>query len=113
MKEKLFAELIESAEDVLEHAKGRRDLRTTVLPPEPKPVTTTEIKRLRTQLKASQSVFAHYCNVSTKLVQAWEAGLRKPDGPALLLLRLMERAPQGYVNALYVRETSPRYGVKR
>jgi len=38
-------------------------------------------------------VFAHYCNVSTKLVQAWEAGRRRADGPALLLLRLAQTTP--------------------
>jgi hypothetical protein len=32
-------------------------------------------------------------NVSTKLVQAWEGGERRPDGAALRLLRIVERAP--------------------
>ena len=30
----------------------------------------------------SQAVFARYLNVSTKLVQAWEAGRLTPDGVA-------------------------------
>jgi len=41
----------------------------------------------------SQAVFARCLNVSTKLVQAWEADRRTPDGPALLLVRLAERNP--------------------
>jgi len=52
-----------------------------------------EVKHLRARLNASQAVFARYCNVSTKLVQAWEANRRNPDGPALVLLRLFERDP--------------------
>jgi len=93
MNEKLFAELMKSAGQALEHAEGKRDLRTTVLPAPPKPMPAGEIRRLRRSLNASQAVFAHYCNVSTKLVQAWEAGRRRADGPALLLLRLAQTNP--------------------
>src|SRR5712692_3741954 len=93
MDQKIFAELLESANQALEHAKGKRELRTTELPPPPTPVDGGGIRRLRTRLKMSQAVFARYLNVSTKLVQAWEAGRRTPDGPALLLVRLMEVNP--------------------
>ena len=93
MNERLFAELLESANQALEHARGRRELRTTVLPPAPKPMRAQEIRSLRRRFSASQAVFARYCNVSTKLVQAWEAERRTPDGPALLLLRLAQRNP--------------------
>lgn len=51
------------------------------------------IKRLRIRLKMSQAVLARCLNVSTKLVQAWEAGRRTPDGPALLLVMLVEKNP--------------------
>ncbi len=93
MNEKLFAQLMESAGQALEHATGKRELRTTVLPAPPNPMSPREIRRLRRALNASQAVFAHYCNVSTKLVQAWEAGRRRADGPALLLLRLAQASP--------------------
>ena len=93
MEQKVFAELLESANEALEHAQGKRELRTTELPTPPKPVDGGGIRRLRTRLKMSQAVFAHYLNVSTKLVQAWEADRRRPDGPALLLVRLVERSP--------------------
>ncbi len=88
-----FNELMESMGEALEHAQGKRELRTTVLPPPPKPISGAAVKRLRKQLNASQSVFAHYLNVSTKLVQAWEGKRRKPEGPALLLLNLAKRNP--------------------
>lgn len=91
--DKLFAELLEAAHEALEHARGKRELRTTVLPPSPPPMNAVEVKRLRVRLKASQAVFAHYLNVSAKLVQAWESARRRPNGPALLLLRLIEQDP--------------------
>ena len=93
MDQKLFAELMESAHEALAHARGKRELRTTVLPPPAPPMDAAEVKQLRTRLKASQAVFAHYLNVSAKLVQAWESDRRRPDGPALVLLRLAEQNP--------------------
>ena len=93
MKEKVFAELLASAKEALEHAEGKRDLRTTVLPPSPRPMRAREIRILRRKMSASQAVFARYLNVSTKLVQAWEGERRSPDGPALLLLRLAQANP--------------------
>ena len=93
MDQKIFAELLESANEALEHAQGKRELRTTELPPPLEPVDGGGIKRLRARLKMSQAVFARYLNVSAKLVQAWESDRRRPDGPALLLVRLVERNP--------------------
>jgi putative transcriptional regulator len=93
MKDSVFAELMESATEALEHARGKRELRTIILPDPPKPMNPVEVKRLRKRLNASQAVFAHCLNVSPKLVQAWEAHRREPDGPALRLLRLAERFP--------------------
>jgi len=93
MKDGLFAELMTSMSQALDHAQGKRDLRTTVLPEPPAPMSALEVQRVRKRLNASQAVFARYLNVSTKLVQAWEASRREPDGPALVLLRLGARDP--------------------
>lgn len=93
MKKDLFAELLDSAHDALEHAKGKRELRTTLLPSPPKSMTARDVRRLRDNVNASQAVFASFLNVSTKLVQAWESDRRAPEGPALKLLRLAEKSP--------------------
>lgn len=93
MKETVFDELMQSATEALEHARGKRDLRTTVLPEPPKPMKSREIRHLRQRVHASQAVFASGLNVSTKLVQAWESDRRKPEGSALRLLRLAEDYP--------------------
>lgn len=93
MKQEMFAELLKSATQALEHARGKRVLRTTVLPPPLAPVSAVQVRRLRKRLNASQAVFARYLNVSAKLVQAWEAARRQPDGPVLVLLHLGERDP--------------------
>lgn len=88
-----FAELLASANEALDHARGQRSLKSTWLPRLAEPMTSADVRRLRKTLRASQAVLALYLNVSAKLVQAWESGRRRPDGPALVLLRMMERQP--------------------
>jgi putative transcriptional regulator len=94
MKNEMFTELLGSAQEALEHAKGKRSLRTTTLMAPPKPLNGRAVKRVRASLHASQAVFAHFLNVSTKLVQAWEADRRTPEGPALLLLHIAASDPR-------------------
>src|SRR3979409_140112 len=93
MKDETFSELFGSAYEALEHAQGKRSLRTTTRPLPPKSLNGRAVKRVRASLNASQAVFARYLNVSTKLVQAWEANRRTPDGPALVLLHIAARQP--------------------
>ena len=93
MKAETFAELMGSMKEALEHAQGKRSLRTTALPRPPAPFNGRAVKRVRARLQASQAVFASYLNVSAKLVQAWEAGRRRPDGPALVLLHIAATQP--------------------
>lgn len=93
MKERDFQGLLGSLHEALAHAQGKLSPRTTILPAPPKPMTARDIRRLRRQVNASQAVFACSLNVSTKLVQAWEAGRRKPTGAALRLLRLGGEQP--------------------
>ena len=59
------------------------------LPPV-KEYSAIQIKRLREKSKASQSVFAAYLNTSLSTVQKWEQGKKKPNGPSLKLLNLID-----------------------
>ena len=93
MKTDTFAELLGSMQEALAHTKGKRNLRTTTMPRPPAAFDRRAVKRLRHQLRASQAVFASYLNVSAKLVQAWEAGRRHPEGPALVLLHIAANQP--------------------
>src|SRR5687768_4259115 len=94
MEDRLFKDVLDATREALAHYKGeKRDLRTTILPEPPRPMSRAEIQKLREEVNVSQSVFAKCLNVSTKLVQAWEGGIRYPDGAALRLLRVAEPAP--------------------
>lgn len=67
-----------------------RDFDAMCLPPV-KEYSATQIKRLRMKHKASQAVFAAYLNTSKSTVQKWEQGQKKPNGPSLKLLNLVEK----------------------
>ncbi|MDN5843767.1 MAG: DNA-binding transcriptional regulator [Alcaligenaceae bacterium] len=49
------------------------------------------IKSLREQTRLSQAVFAAVLNTSVSTVQKWEIGDKKPSGPSLKLLNIIER----------------------
>ena len=50
-----------------------------------------QIKSLREQAHLSQAVFAAVLNTSLSTVQKWEVGDKRPSGPSLKLLNLIER----------------------
>ena len=49
------------------------------------------IRALREREHISQPVFARYLNVSKNLVSDWERGRKRPGGPALRLLSIVQR----------------------
>ena len=50
-----------------------------------------KIRSLREKAHVSQAVFAAVLNTSVSTVQKWEIGDKKPSGPSLKLLSLIER----------------------
>jgi putative transcriptional regulator len=50
-----------------------------------------EIKAIRDREHISQPVFARYLSVSKNLVSDWERGVKKPGGPALRLLTVIQK----------------------
>jgi len=91
---RLRKELLETARGLYEldaiDAKTMRDFESLRVE-SPKTYSAYEIKRLRLKQKASQAVFAAYLNTSVSTVQKWEVGEKKPSGPALKLLDLVDR----------------------
>ena len=59
------------------------------------------VKRIRKKLHASQLTFAHMIGVSVDTLQNWEQGRRKPEGPALALLKVAEADPKTVMEALH------------
>ena len=50
-----------------------------------------EVRSLISLEEARQVVFAHHLNVSKESVSQWERGEKRPAGPSLKLLSLVEK----------------------
>lgn len=55
-----------------------------------KPYAPKSIAKLRRKLKLSQAALARFINTSVTTVQKWEQGVKKPSGPALKLLHIID-----------------------
>ncbi|MBI1291809.1 hypothetical protein GC173_11285 [bacterium] len=58
--------------------------------PEPAPeYGNSDVQRERHRMGLSQSAFARIMNISSKTVEAWEAGTKKPGPPSRRLLQIL------------------------
>ena len=60
-----------------------------------------DVKAIRKKLHVSQNEFAQMIGVSENTIQNWEQGRRKPEGPAITLLRITEKNPKAVLEALH------------
>jgi putative transcriptional regulator len=56
-----------------------------------KPISGAEIRSLREHAHLSQAVFARYLNLTVGYVSQLERGAKRPSGPALVLLNIIQR----------------------
>ena len=55
------------------------------------PYTSERIRALRERHQLSQTVLASVLNTSPSTVRQWELGAKRPSGPSLKLLNLLDR----------------------
>lgn len=67
-----------------------REFDALTLPPV-RSLSAKEIRAIRTQTRVSQAVFAAMLNTSVSTVQKWEIGEKRPSGPSLKLLNVIQR----------------------
>lgn len=91
-KRDIGQEILDGIREIKAYKAGKIKLKTRSLS-EPSPP-----KLIREKLKLSQSAFASLMGVSTRTVQDWEQGRRKPQGPAKSLLRVAEQYPQVFTD---------------
>lgn len=80
--------------ETLEHAEGKRELRTTPMFESLQEYEPAEIKKLRAELGMTQVVFAGFLGVSPKTVEAWESGRNIPEGPVRRIFALLQKNPE-------------------
>lgn len=94
MKKSILETVHESAKGL--HKAGvvndvtMREFDALCLPPV-KEFSAAQIKKIRAKNHVSQSVLAAYLNTSKYTVQKWETGEKKPSGPSLKLLNIVEK----------------------
>lgn len=89
----ILAAVHETAEDlheagVMEKRTLRRFDEMCLTPVEP--MDAAAIRALRERERVSQAVLARHLNVTSGLVSQWERGEKRPAGPSLKLLNLIQ-----------------------
>lgn len=94
---KYFDDIMQGLNEAVEYEKGALSAKTTKVTIKKVPdFSSSEVKGIRKELNATQAVFASVMGVSTKTVEAWEAGTNTPNGTARRLLALFCEKPEIY-----------------
>ncbi len=93
-KSRLLSEMHETARGLARAGaidkQTLRDLDALCLPPV-RDLSARQIRAIRNRTHMSQAVFAAVLNTSVSTVQKWEIGEKRPSGPSLKLLNVIER----------------------
>ena len=94
MKESDFNKLVRSVRQAGKIKHGRmKSTRITEFKP-------ADVRAIRRRLVKSQTEFAYMIGVSVATLQNWEQGRRKPEGPALAVLKVAYENPTAVSQAL-------------
>ena len=94
MDNNLFAQLVESMEQMGEITSGER------APSREFHVDALKVKDVRASTGLSQAKFALLIDVQVGTLRNWEQGRREPTGPAKALLRAIHNDPENVLQAL-------------
>ena len=100
----LFERLKQGLQEGITYAKGERTLRTVEVPQEPPEIDGATLAAFRAQASMSQAVFARVLNVSTKTLQSWEQGVRRPSESAKRLIHIFSQQPEMFCRVVGVPE---------
>lgn len=88
MDAKNFDRLISSAQEAKEIMNGTKEPSRKFFIEEPNP------KEIRVKLSLTQEKFAALMNISVHTLRNWEQGRRQPEGPARVLLNVVNNHPE-------------------
>lgn len=95
MNKSVYTKLLQSVREAVHIHQGRlKPGRVTVFDP-------VNVKVIRTVLGQTQREFATMIGVSVATLRNWEQRRRKPDGPALALLKVTQSNPRAVLEALH------------
>lgn len=87
-------ELIQSAQEALAIAEGRAEPAAVFVP------ETIDVAAIRKRQKLSQSEFAKRYGLPAGTIKDWEQNRRQPDRAAMLLLKVIDKAPDTVAQAI-------------
>jgi len=91
---KAFGSIKRGLYEAIAHRKGKaRGVKTY-------PPSEIDVQALRTRIGLTQEEFAAKFGISLGTLRHWERGDRKPHGPALVLLRVIEKNERAVLRAL-------------
>ena len=91
---KAFDSIKQGLHEVIAHAQGDG---SAVRIYRPRPV---DVKGLRSRVSMTQEQFAARFGFSVATLRHWERGDRTPQGPALVLLNVIDKNPAAVLSAL-------------
>lgn len=94
MERNIGDEILDALKEVHDHVKGKEGL----------PVQTydaPDVKALRENLGMTQKEFSMLFGIKIHTLRGWEQGRRTPEGPARVLLRIVEKEPEAAMRALH------------
>ncbi|MCP4664542.1 MAG: helix-turn-helix domain-containing protein [bacterium] len=93
----LGEEIIQGLRDAVEYSKGKTKgwrVHTVEVP------ATVDVRKIRDRLRLTQQEFADRFGFSVYSVRNWEQGRRRPEGPARVLLTIIDKEPEAALRAL-------------
>lgn len=94
MERDIGEEILKSLKEVHAHMKGDEELEVQSFDP-------PDVKALRKKLDMTQQEFSMLFGIKIHTLRGWEQGRRTPEGPARVLLRIVEREPEAALRALH------------
>ena len=92
---KVYKSISKGLKEAIEYSKGDAKEARVFRP------RHIDVKKLRERIGMSQTRFAASFGISLGTLRHWERGDRYPQGPALVLLNLLSKAPNTILKVLY------------
>ena len=86
--DQVFADIMGGLDSALRHARGEHVPGLVVhVPP------SLDVAAIRSKTGLAQAAFSRTIGVSLRTLQNWEQGRRRPEGPARVLLAMVDKRP--------------------
>ena|SRR3990167_4687928 len=90
-KRNIGDEIVQSMQEAVNYMRGKK---TRAVTHKVKIPNVINVKSIRKNLKLSRPAFADRFGFSSRTIQHWEQGDRRPQGAARILLLLLQREPK-------------------